>query len=38
MTREVAEAHGPIKLKVMADYGCFAIWDDEFPTGDVPPT
>ncbi|MNV08226.1 hypothetical protein D3C71_986880 [compost metagenome] len=37
MTREVAEAHGPIKLKVMADYGCFAIWDDEFPTGAIDP-
>lgn len=37
MTREVAEAHGPIKLKVMADYGCFVIWDDGFPTGAIDP-
>jgi hypothetical protein len=33
MTREVAKGHGPIKLKVMADYGCFAIWDDGFDGG-----
>lgn len=37
MTREVAKGHGPIKLKVMADYGCFTYWDDECPTGPIDP-
>jgi len=33
MTREVAKGHGPIKLKVTADNGSFAYWDDECRLG-----